>query len=410
MPPRARVSRSRLTAAGAEEPPAVPAPAPAKKATRSRALSVDTLEQLGARQLAELLMAQAKGDPALARSLRLVLAGTDGSTRLAAEVEKRLRTIQRSRGFIEWDKVRPLARELEGLRETIAGPLAAADPRAAAAQMRLFLDLAEGVFERSDDGSGSLGNVFREAGADLGRLWALPPGRDPVALAAELLALLDADGYGTTDRLLAASGPALGPNGRAELRRLLQARLVSLPRGRGRDDFEPRGRFMVSLRLRELSDLEGDVDAYIAAVEAGGRAENVAGDIAERLIAHHRPAEALAWLDRASGRHEEERQIDLRIAALDALEPQGGGAGPAVDDVPALPQRRAPAGSPARAAGFRRRRGGGAGDRARSDASRPGPSAHVPGDVAEPEGGEPAGAGPSRRARWRAVLPAAAGR
>ena len=46
--------------------------------------------------------------------------------------------------------MRPLVRELEGLRETIAGPLAAADPRAAAAQMRLFLDLAVGVFERSE--------------------------------------------------------------------------------------------------------------------------------------------------------------------------------------------------------------------------------------------------------------------
>ena len=61
---------------------------------------------------------------------------------------------------------------------------------------------------------------------------------------------------------------------------------------------------MVSLRLRELSDLEGEVDAYIAAVEAGGRPENLAGDVAERLMAHHRPAQALAWLDRAPVRHE----------------------------------------------------------------------------------------------------------
>ena len=76
---------------------------------------------------------------------------------------------------------------------------------------------------------------------------------------------------------------------------------------------------MVSLHLRELSDLEGDVDAYIAAVEAGGRPGSSASDIAERLIAHHRPAEALTWLDRAASRHEEERQIDLRIAALDVL-------------------------------------------------------------------------------------------
>ena len=116
MPSRPRVSRSRLTPAVAQEQPVTPARAPAKKVTRSRALSADTLEQLGARQLAE-LMAQAKGDPALARSLRLVLAVTDGGTKLATEVEKRLRAIQRSRGFIERDKLRPLVRKLEGLRD-----------------------------------------------------------------------------------------------------------------------------------------------------------------------------------------------------------------------------------------------------------------------------------------------------
>ncbi|HEY0204089.1 MAG TPA: hypothetical protein VGC15_08075, partial [Acetobacteraceae bacterium] len=134
---RARVSRNRLTPPPDDDPtePSVPAPAsakPARKVTsRSRALSADTLEGLGARRLAELLMDAAQGDPALARALRLVLAGTDGGGRLAAEVEKRLRTIGRSCGFVEWDKVRPLARELDSLRETIAGPLAAADPEAA---------------------------------------------------------------------------------------------------------------------------------------------------------------------------------------------------------------------------------------------------------------------------------------
>ena len=106
-----------------------------------------------------------------------------------------------------------------------------------------------------------------------------------------MLGLLDADGYGATDRLLAAAGPALGPEGREELRRLLQARLDAAPASSGRKEtWGGDGRFMVSLRLRELADLEGDVDAYIAAVEVGGRAENLAGDIAERLIAHGRPA------------------------------------------------------------------------------------------------------------------------
>ncbi len=325
---RVRVSRTRLTPMPGDDTPEpsilAPIPAkPAKKATsRSRALSADTLEGLGARRLAELLMDAAQGDPALARSLRLVLAGADGGGRLASEVEKRLRTMGRSRGFLDWDKVRPLARELDSLRETIAGPLAAANPNAAVAQMRLLLSLGKGVFERSDDGSGILGDAFRQAGAELGRLWALLPARDPVALAGELLALLDADGYGVTDRLLEAASPALGPDGRADLRRRLQERLAALPPSRGRDDYGGwHGRGVLSFRLGELADLEGDVDAFIAAAEAGGRAENLAGDIAERLIAHGRAAEALAWLDRAPGRHEGEEFVlaDLRIAALDAL-------------------------------------------------------------------------------------------
>lgn len=317
----ARVSRPRLTSRPATDAPDPPARSPAKKVPpRSRTLSIDTLEPLGARRLAELLMDKAGSDPALARSLRLALAGTDGTGRLGAEVEKRLRTLRRSRGFIEWDKVRPLARELEELREIIAGPLAAADPHTAVARMRLLLDLAEGVLERSDDGSGLLGDVFRQAGAELGRLWARVQ-RDPVALAGELLALWDADGYGVTDRLLEAASPALGPEGRTELRRLLQGRLAALPPARGGTEFDAwRGRFELS-RLRELADLEQDVDAFIAAGEAGGRVETLAGDIAERLIAHHRAEEALAWLDRAVGRHDGEavRHVDLRIAALDVL-------------------------------------------------------------------------------------------
>ena len=145
---------------------------------RSRALSVDALEQLGARQLAELLMAQAKGDPALARSLRLVLAGTDGGTRLASG----------RAGSSSGTRCDRWSVGSRGCARRSPAPLAAA------AQMRLFPDLAAGVFERSDDGSSSLGDVFLEAGADLRRIWALPPGRNPVALAAGLLALLDADG------------------------------------------------------------------------------------------------------------------------------------------------------------------------------------------------------------------------
>jgi hypothetical protein len=51
-----------------------------------------------------------------------------------------------------------------------------------------------------------------------------------------------------------------------------------------------------------LADLEGDVDAFIAAAEPAGRVETLAGDTAERLITGGRAAEALIWLDRVPGR------------------------------------------------------------------------------------------------------------
>lgn len=324
---RPRTSRSRPTALPgntvSDTAPARTKRASAKAVARAPALNAETLTQLGAPRLAELLMGYAEVDPALARSLRLVVAGTGGAGHLAAEVEKRLRTIRRSKGFVEWDKVRPLGRELDALRETIAGPLAAASPWDAVAQMRLFLDLAESVFERADDSNGALGTVFRDAGADLGRLWAVLPDRDPHALAREVLALWDADGYGVTDGLLDAASPALGQEGRAALRRLLQDRLAALPPGADRDGVRSwRGRGEVSWRLGQLADLDSDVDAYIIAAEQGGTAESHAADIAKRLIAHGRAEEALTWLDRCgTGRHagDELRHADLRVAALTLL-------------------------------------------------------------------------------------------
>ncbi|KAK0349257.1 hypothetical protein LTR94_033887, partial [Friedmanniomyces endolithicus] len=99
------------------------------------------------------------------------MAARDDSGALAHEIGKRLKTIRRSRSFIEWDKVRPLAQDLDQLRAGIAGPLAETSPREAIELMRLFLSLAEPVFERADDSSGALGDVFRQGGEDLGKLW-----------------------------------------------------------------------------------------------------------------------------------------------------------------------------------------------------------------------------------------------
>ncbi len=135
-------------------------------------VTLDALQALGPARLARLVLAQAERDAIFARAIRMELAAKDDSGALAHEIDKRLKTIRRSRGFVEWDKVGPLARELDQLRETILGPLAQTSLSQAVDCMKLLLSLAEPVFERSDDSSGSLGTVFRQGGEDLGGLWA----------------------------------------------------------------------------------------------------------------------------------------------------------------------------------------------------------------------------------------------
>jgi hypothetical protein len=73
MSPR-RSLRVRAVAPAADgplKPTAATETAGKRIAPRSREISVDNVEQLGARRLAELLVAHAESDPLLARSLRL---------------------------------------------------------------------------------------------------------------------------------------------------------------------------------------------------------------------------------------------------------------------------------------------------------------------------------------------------
>jgi hypothetical protein len=81
-------------------------------------------------------------------------------------------------------------------------------------------------------------------------------------------------------------------------------------------------RWPLAQRLMTLADLEYDPDAYIAAVHAGGPEDRHASEIAKRLIDAKRPAEALQWLEkpRRRGQEADNTDVDLRIAALAALE------------------------------------------------------------------------------------------
>ena len=286
-----------------------------KTTAASRKPTIETLVALGPQRLAQLILTQADADPLFARAVRMALAAKEDVSSLAHEIEKRLKTIRRSTSFVDWDRVRPLARELDQLRENIVGALAEQSIKLAIDQMQLFLSLAESVYERADDSSGSLGDVFRQGGEDLGGLWVRAGDRDPTKLATEILALIEADGYGVFDGLPAAASSALGKDGRAAMRRLLLERQAALS-----GDQRRRYDYTANWLLPALADLDDDVDAFIATVDPDRGNASRNADVAKRLIAHDRAAEALEWIDAPTERGYNERELaDLRLKALETL-------------------------------------------------------------------------------------------
>uniref|UniRef100_UPI00338FE2D2 DUF6880 family protein n=1 Tax=Acidiphilium sp. TaxID=527 RepID=UPI00338FE2D2 len=237
---------------------------------RTRTVTPEALAALGAEALAEVLVAHAATDPALRKKLGMLLAGTEGPGKLAAEIEKRIKTIGRSRSFVDWEKRKPLVHELDHLRATIATRLAKQDAARAIALLWDFIFIADAVMQRVGDGIGEVEAVFDAAMADLGRLSAAEPRGDGKALARRVLAYCEGDGFGATDALIRHMSDALGVAGRAEIRDATEAALKTAPRPEGPHDWHADAkRRHLAFRLALLADLERDADAFIAAIRAG---------------------------------------------------------------------------------------------------------------------------------------------
>jgi len=164
--------------AGALFPGSLPVPP-------SPAQNPQTLIALGPERLAELLLELAGSDPAIKRRIRLAVANATSPQDAVALVRQRLATIARSRSFLEREQRRAVLQELTLQLEAITGPIAQAEPRAARELLWQFLELGNNVLGRCDDSSGLLGDVFRQAMGQLGRLTeAAPP--DPAPLAEQV--------------------------------------------------------------------------------------------------------------------------------------------------------------------------------------------------------------------------------
>jgi len=259
-------------------------------------LTADSLAALGPERLAAILLELADANPEVRRRLRLELAAQAGGDAIAAQIGKRLTTLRNARSFIDWQKRRDFVQDLDLQRTMIVERLAPSRPDLALDLMWRFMDLAAPVLNRVDDSSGSVGEVFRAACADLAAI-AAKARPDPVALADQVFASVSANGYGVFDGMVTAIVPALGATGIAHLKQRLAQALADRGHKPGERDWDA---LVLRLALQQLADGEGDVDAYIALVPLEQRdLPRTGAEIGRRLLAAGRAREALAALERA---------------------------------------------------------------------------------------------------------------
>ena len=139
--------------------------------------------------MAELLIEVSSGNASVKRRIRLELASAQSPAEVGKEVRKRLTTIARSRSFVDWQNRRGLVDDLEAQRRAIH-QVAKADPAEGLELTWRFMALANSVFARCDDSSGTAGSIFRAACHDLGDM-AQAAKASPDALAERALKALD---------------------------------------------------------------------------------------------------------------------------------------------------------------------------------------------------------------------------
>ncbi len=277
--------------------------------TSKNTLNAKNLEALGAERLAELLIEISRGNGAAKQRLRLALAGAQSPGEVAKEVRKRLTTIARSRSFVDWQNRRTLVEDLETQRRAIVDQVAKADPAEALELIWRFMALANSVFGRCDDSSGTVIGIFHAACRDLGEI-AQAAKLAPEVLAERVFNALNENDYGQYDDLIGALSPALGPTGLEQLKeRFLELSKAPLEKPRDKDrrvvgwgcggplyadeiSSGQRGT-TISLALQEIADAQGDVDAFIAQQsDAAKTVPRVAAEIGRRLLKAGRAKEA----------------------------------------------------------------------------------------------------------------------
>ena len=287
---------------------------------RAPALSLEKLIALGAEPLARLVLDNAGRDPAFKRLVMAALAGAKGPGAVAALVEKRLAGLERARGFVDWDKVKTFAADLEATVTSVVDGIAPGDPALAAATLLRFLKTADAVSDRVDDSQGRVQGVYESAVEAMGPLAARLPEADKAALPQRISAALGDDPQAYLPQLIKVVGPHLDDATLAAWDRQFTA--PPGPIGKGpHAALEAQTRAYQALAARQmLAIVRKDLDGFAALEETKPAQAQNGFALAQLFLKAGRPQEALAWVRREKGstlRYMRATDLSDHVAPLD---------------------------------------------------------------------------------------------
>lgn len=308
------MAKRAAAAADATKKPAAKTPAakkPAAKPRKSRSTvpSPETLSALSRERLTALILEEVGQSPAFKKRVTAALAALQGPDTVAAMVDRRLAALEKARSFIDWQKRKAFAADLDATVTTVLADLKPLDAGMALERLLRFLATADTTLERVDDSSGQVHAVYETAAEAAAGIAAGQPPDAAEAFAARAVGHLARDGFGLIGTMLGDLIPKLPKSALPGLDATLTEALAALPkpaRTSGRAAFtaaegewERRYQRLRLGKLRQIvAEARGDVDAFIALeTEISPDRPDIAA-IAERLLEAGRPAEALDWIRR----------------------------------------------------------------------------------------------------------------
>lgn len=307
MARRAKAAEER--AAGTKKPAAKP------RKSRSTTPTAESLTALSQERLIALILEEVGQSAAFKKRVSAALAALQGPDSVAAMIDRRLAALEKARGFIDWQKRKAFAADLDATLATILSDLKPLDADMALDRLLRFLQGADATLERVDDSSGQVHGVYEAASEAAAGLAASLRPEAAVRFATRALDRLDRDGFGFIGALLTDLLPNLPGEALAPLDASLAEALAALPapaktKTGGPADFESASRAWEQRyhrlrldRLRQvIADARGDADAFIALELAMSPERPDLAAVAERLLAAGRPEEALDWVRRKQKR------------------------------------------------------------------------------------------------------------